>query len=236
MDKNRPGLILYFAASLVYVLSIVFHWDTVITLLVKPMITPAIYFYYWQMTKGKVGVIPSLVIWLFFIGDMMILIEYEDILVPLLILNLTAYLLMGFLVTSDLLRIKKPYLTSYTIMIICIVILFLLSLLYGALTLVFTASHANYGLLVVYGITLVLLSVESVAYYSMRNNSTSFYLLIGMLCFVICDLFYVLYNYYAPLEVFIDINVFCQAVSFYFIVMYFISQREISNPEIAYEQ
>nr|WP_294939157.1 hypothetical protein [uncultured Flavobacterium sp.] len=235
MDKNRPALLLYFAASMVYVMSVVFHWDTVITFLFKPMITPAIYFYYWQSTKGKVGIMPSLIIWLFYIGDMMILIEYEDILVPLITLNLAAYLIWGFYVTKDLLHIRNPHISGFTILIICLVILFLLSLLYGALTLVFSAADSNYGLLVVYGVTLVLLAVEAVTYYSLKNNSSSFYLLVGIFSLVICDLFYVLYNYYAPLEVFININVSCQAISFYFIVKFFITRNEDANLEAAYE-
>lgn len=235
MDKNKPALILYFAASLVYVLSVVFSWDSVITFLVKPMITPAIYFYYWQESKGKVGILPSLVIWLFYIGDMMILIEYEEILVPLMTLNLAAYLMLGFCLTKDILRIKNPDIGTSTILIISIVVLFLLSLLYAALTLVFTSIDTNYGLLVVYGFTLVLLSVETVAFYILKNNTASFYLLIGILCLVICDLFYVLYNYYAPLAVFININIFCQAVSFYFIVKFFIYKNQDNNLEADYD-
>lgn len=235
MDKNTPALILYFAASMVYVLSVALNWDSVITFLVKPMITPAIYFYYWQETKGKVGLAPSLVLWLFYIGDMMILIEYEEILVPLMTLNLTAYLILGFYLTKDLLRVKNPQIGSSTILIICIVVFFLLSLLYAALTLVFSATDTNYGLLVVYGITLVLLAVETVAYYILKNDTASFYLLITILCLVICDLFYVLYNYYATLTVFININIFCQAISFYFLVKFFIYRNEDDNPIVTYE-
>lgn len=229
MNKITPALILYFAASLVYVLSVVFHWDSIITFLFKPMITPAIYFYYWQESQGKVKLFPSLVIWLFFLGDMLILIEYENLLVPLMLLNLIAYLILGFYVTKDLLKIKNPEISSYTLLIICIVVAFLLSLLYAALTLVFSASDSNYGLLMVYGLSLVLLGIEAVVYYVLKNNTAGFFLLITVLCFVICDLFYVLYNYYSQFEVFVYINVFCQAISFYFLVKYFLYREHFNN-------
>lgn len=229
MNKITPALILYFAASLVYVLSVVLHWDSIITFLFKPMITPAIYFYYWQESQGKVKLFPSLVIWLFFLGDMLILIEYENLLVPLMLLNLIAYLILGFYVTKDLLKIKNPEISSYTLLIICIVVAFLLSLLYAALTLVFSASDSNYGLLMVYGLSLVLLGIEAVAYYVLKNNTAGFFLLITVLCFVICDLFYVLFNYYSQFEVFIYINVFCQAISFYFLVKYFLYREHFNN-------
>jgi len=229
MSKITPALTLYFAASLVYVLSIALHWDSIITFLFKPMITPAIFFYYWQETKGKVRLFPSLVLLLFFMGDMLILIEYENLLVPLMLLNLIAYLILGFYVTKDLLKIKNPEISSYTLLIICIVVAFLLSLLYGALILVFTASDSNYGLLTVYGVALVLLGIEAVAYYVLKNNTAGFFLLISVLCFVVCDLFYVLYNYYSQFEVFININIFCQAISFYFLVKYFLYREHLNS-------
>lgn len=229
MDKLKPALILYFTASLVYMLSILFQWDSVITFLFKPMITPAIFFYYWQESDGKVKLFPSLVIWLFFIGDMLILIEYDNLLIPLMLLNLIAYLILGFYVTKDLLRIRNPEISSYTLLIISIVVTFLLILLYAALTLVFNASDSNYGLLTLYGITLVLLGIEAVTYYVLKNNTAGFFLLITVLCLVICDLFYVLYNYYSQFEVFIYINVFCQAISFYFLVKYFLYREQLKS-------
>lgn len=236
MDKSTPALILYFAASLVYVLSVVLHADAVITFLVKPMIAPAIFFYYWQESKGKVFLLPSLVLLLFYIGDMMILIEYDNLLVPLMLFNLGAYLILGFYLTKDLLKIKNPEISSYMILIICIVIAFLLSLLYAALTLVFSASDSNYSLLTIYGVTLVLLGIETVSYYILKNNTEGFFLLIGVLCLIICDLFYVLYNYYAQFEVFININVFCQAISFYFIVKYFLYRKSTNSIKNIYEE
>lgn len=235
MDKTTPALILYFASCLVYIFSVAFHWDATVTLLVKPIITPAIYFYYWLESNGKVGLLPTLAIWFFFIGDMLILIEYNNLLIPLMLLNLAAYLIMGYYLTKDILKLKNPEISSHTILIVCLVIAFLLSLLYAALTLVFTTSDANYELLTVYGIILVLLAIEAVLFYIIKSNQAGFFLAISVLCLVICDLFYVLYNYYAQLEVFIIINVSCQAFSFYFIVKYFLYRNESLNLEGKYE-
>lgn len=222
MDKSTPALILYFTASLVYVLSIVLEWDSVITFLFKPMIAPAIYFYYWQESKGKVHLIPSMVLLLFYIGDMMILIEYENLLVSLMILNLIAYMFLGYYMTKDLLRINNPKLSGHAILIICLIIVFLLSLLYLALSIVFKSSHENYGLLIVYGVTLVLLGIETVTYYILKNDEASFFILLTIFSLVISDLFYVLYNHYAQFNVFVNINVFCQVLSLYFVIKYFL--------------
>lgn len=222
MDKSTPALILYFAASLVYVLSIVLEWDSVVTFLFKPMIAPAVYFYYWQESKGKVRLIPSLVLLLFYIGDMMILIEYENLLVSLMILNLAAYIFLGYYLTKDLLKINSPKMSSYSILIICLIIVFLLSLLYLGLSIVFRSSDSNYGLLIVYGVTLVLLGIEAVTYYILKNDEASFFILLTIFSLVISDLFYVLYNHYAQFNVFVNINVFCQVLSLYFVIKYFL--------------
>ncbi|CAM3718903.1 hypothetical protein [Flavobacterium saliperosum] len=222
MDKSTPALILYFAASLVYVLSIVLELDTVITFLFKPMIAPAIFFYYWQESKGKILLIPSLVLLLFYIGDMMILIEYENLLVSLMILNLIAYMFLGSYLTKDLLKINNPKISSYTFLIICLIIVFLLSLLYLGLSIVFRSTDSNYGLLIVYGVTLVLLGIEAVTYYILKNDEASFFILLTIFSLVISDLFYVLYNHYAQFNVFVNINVFCQVLSLYFVIKYFL--------------
>lgn len=231
MSKSTPALLLYLVSSLIYVLSVILHWDESITFLFKPMIMPAILFYYWQECKGKVKIIPVLVLLLFFIGDMLILIAYDNLLVPLMLLNLVAYFLLGYFLLKDILKLKNPEITLYSVLIVCIVIGFLLSMLYVVLKLVFDTSDSNYGLLTVYGVTLVFLEIGSVVYHILKNDASSFYLSIAVLCLVLCDVFYVLYNHYAPLEVFININVFSQAVSFYFIVKYFLEREEPNLPE-----
>jgi len=136
---------------------------------------------------------------------------------------------------QDLLRLKNPKISSYAILIICLVIVFLLSLLYVGLSLVFNTTDANYGLLLVYGITLVVLGIETVTYYVLKNDQAGFFLLLAIFCLVVSDLFYVLYNHYARFNVFVDINVFCQVISFYFIIKYFIYRRKQYIP-LSYDE
>ncbi|WP_313808278.1 hypothetical protein [Flavobacterium sp.] len=226
MGKVSPALALYLLSSLIYVLSVALHWDELITFLFKPMMMPAILFYYFQENKGNVNFFAILVLVLFFAGDMLILIEVDSLLAPLMLINLSAYLIIGFFLVRDLLLVKNPQISAYMIAIICLVICFLLSLLYVALKLIFDKSDANYELLTVYGIVLFLLSLGTVFLHLIKGDTSAFYLAITMLCLVLCDLFYVLYNYYMKLPVFININVFLQSISFYFIVKYFLSRTE----------
>ncbi|HSD13984.1 MAG TPA: hypothetical protein VLB74_04995 [Flavobacterium sp.] len=235
MNKSTPALVMYFAASLMYVMSIIFKWDSGVTLLFKPMIFPAIYFYYLQESGFKPSLFPSLILVLFFIGDMVILMEFEHNLVPLMILNMAAYLILAYHVTKDILIIKNPRISNFMILNVCLVIGFLMSLLYIALSLVFNASDPYFGMLLAYGIILMLLSIEIVTYYFLKTNATSFFVLMTIICLGISDLFHVLYNYYDSFSVFININVLCQAASFYFLVKYFLHNNHYNNSLSQYE-
>lgn len=236
MDRSKPALVLYFLSSLVYVLSVALHWDNAITFLFKPMIVPAILFYFWQESRGRIGILPFLFFFFFYVGDMLILIEFDDLLVPLMLLNLISYLILGYYLTLDVLKIKRPEITAYSIAIVFIVFFFLLCLLYVALQMVFNEEHSNYFLLVFYAFTLVLLGILTTVFYVVKSNAAGFNLIIAMICLVICDLFYVLYNHYLALEAFININVFCQVVSLYFLVKYFLLRKDVNNSTNVYER
>ncbi|ESU26456.1 hypothetical protein FLJC2902T_24230 [Flavobacterium limnosediminis JC2902] len=227
---------MYFTASLMYVLSVFFEWDSSVALLFKPMILPAIYFYYWQESAFRPTVLSSLALWLFYIGDMILLIENHNVQIPLMLLNLSAYLIVGYYVTKDLLKIKIPELSNFLVLIVSLVTAFLVSLLYVALSLVFNAADPDFGLLTVYGIVLLLLSLEIFAYYLLKNDTSGFFILMTVISLVISDLFYVLYNYYGQFQVFININAICQVASFYFLVKYFLYKNHYNNNLITDEQ
>lgn len=236
MNKSTPALLLYLAASLMYVLSIIFKWDSAVTLLFKPMIFPAIYFYYLQESEFKPNLFPSLILILFFIGDMIILMDFENNLIPLMVLNMSAYLILAYHVTKDILIIRNPKISNFMILNVFLVIGFLMSLLYIALSLVFNASDPYFGILMAYGIVLMLLSIEIVTYYFLKADATSFFVLMTIICLGISDLFHVLYNYYDNFPVFININVLCQAASFYFLVKYFLHNNHYNNSLSQYEE
>ncbi|UOK42091.1 MULTISPECIES: hypothetical protein [Flavobacterium] len=235
MNKSTPALLLYFAASLMYVLSIAFQWDDTFALLFKPMIFPAIYFYYWQESKSKPQLMSSLILLLFFVGDMIILVDSKNLLIPLILSNLFAYSILTFSVTGDLLKIKNPEISNLKILTVFTVITILVSLLYFAMSLVFNASGSNFSLMMVYGIVLMLLSITILIYYVLKSDTASFFVLMTIICFIISDLFHILYNYYEHFQVFININVCCQVISFYFLVKYFLHQSSYTS-QLNYEE
>lgn len=236
MNKSTPALILYFAASLIYVLSVAFEWDSLITLLFKPMIFPAIYFYYWQESRFSPYFVSSLVLLLFYVGDMIVLIDSQNAVLPIMLLNLSAYLILAYSVSKDLLEIKKPKISKSMVLSFTIPTVLLFSLLYIALSLVFNASDSGYlSLMLVYGIVVALLSIAIMIYYILKNNTAGFFILTTVFCLILSDLFHVLYNYYDQFHLFTTINVFCQVISFYFTVKYFLYKSHY-NPVLNHDE
>ncbi|MGX7666160.1 hypothetical protein [Flavobacterium pedocola] len=228
MSKLTPALVLYCVASFIFIFSIVFEMGT-LSMLFKPMIVPAIYFYYWQQSNGKVSVIFSVILLMFYCGDMMILIQLDNLFVPLMIMNLIAYVLLFKFLIEDLIALRENRIHSSNLFSIIIFTLFLLSLLYVGLKLIFDTSSENYSLITIYGLTLFLLGLQTVFLYILNNSKSNIFLAITVLCFIMSDLFYVLYNYYYDLSIFTYINVVCQVASFYFLVNYILSRKAISQ-------
>lgn len=223
MNKSTPALSLYFTASLMCVLSVAFQWDSMIILLFKPMIFPAIYFYYWQESSFRPYLLSSLVLLFFYVGDMIVLIDSQNVVLPIMLLNLSAYLILVYSVGKDLLGIGKPEISNFMILSFSIPVIFLLGLIYIALSLVFNASDTTYfSLMVLYGVVLAMLSITIITYYILKNNTAGFFILTAVFCLITSDLFHILYNYYEQFHLFTIINVFCQIISFYFIVKYFL--------------
>ena len=66
MKDRNPSLILYIAATILVLVAKVFD-DEVLMLITKPMVVPAIYYYYLQTKTRDVNVVFSVAVWLFFI-------------------------------------------------------------------------------------------------------------------------------------------------------------------------
>ena len=60
MGKVHSALILYLAAILVYVMAVLFGSDN-LELLIKPIIIPSVYYFYYISVKGKISFFEQLI-------------------------------------------------------------------------------------------------------------------------------------------------------------------------------
>ncbi|WP_310555441.1 hypothetical protein [Flavobacterium sp.] len=225
MKQSSPAISLYFVASFLYLLSIFFESENM-ALFFKPMIASSMLFYYWQEARAKTNVWFSVVIILLLITGILNIFEDEFVLFYIILINMLAYtMLLSFSVRS-LLEIKFNLIDRISIVFIFIMTLFISSLIYVAVFLVFGSSFELYILVIIYAVILGLLAIVNTVKYLMLNNKGNFYSILTTFCFIVCDLFYILYYYYYDFIFFRYTSILSNVISLYFLVKYFLFYKK----------
>jgi hypothetical protein len=225
MKDSKPALILYFASSLLYLLSILINNEQ-LTLIVKPMISSSMIFYYWQESRSRVNFWYVVILICFFISGILNLFEDEFALQYVIIVNLLSYTILIFITIQSIIKIKFKHMDSINFIYIIFIFLFLACFFYVTLFLVFDSTFRLYKSITIYAFTLLLLGVLNATLYSLSNSKSSSYLMITVFCYVICDLFYIIYYYYYDFIFLRYTSIICNVISFYFLVHYFIYKKQ----------
>lgn len=226
MKSKEPAIILYFISGFIYLISLLFNVEFMIVL-TKPMIASSMLFYYLQQSIGAINFKYVVILFLLFIGGLFNLFEDEFALIYTILLNLSAYSFLLFLVIQDLKSIKNKDIDVVNSGYILLTLILLSSFVYVCLFMIFDSSLNIYFFIIIYSIVLLLLGTFTTILYVFSNSSKNLNLIIAVFCFIVCDLFYVLYYYYYDFIFIRYISIICNILSFYFIVNYFL-KRSIS--------
>lgn len=211
-------LITYVLISLGALIGVVFDFK-VVEVVFKPVVVPLIFVYYLYRTNFKLsGTFTSILI-LSFASDMASVFQIEKKQIFILILNLAINILFlkSFLKdyfklnVVDYKQIINGFFVMAAVMVLVVVCLTMMPNL-GVSELV------NYLL---YGFVLSLMSTVAICNTILNDNLKIFYALVLSISFIITDVFYVLYNFYLPMNVFLLVNQIAQFASYFFIVNYF---------------
>lgn len=216
MKINSPSFFLYLFASIFSVIGIVIE-NEFITLLMKPMIIPAILYYYLQIKKEKIN-------WLFvialssnFFSDMLVLFKLSDGDALIALLNMFSYLIFIYFTVKD---ISLKNLSNIKFFYFALIVIGCSTILYVVLGLMSGLDDFFNNLYIIYGIVLcTLASIIGFNHLNQQNEKT-FYALIMCICFITSDVFFAVYNFYLNLEIFIVLNVTVQFASYYYMVKY----------------
>ncbi len=191
-------------------------------LLSKPIIAPSILFFYLQENRLKINWRFVIVLILFFVGDMMVLLEFEEKshIIPLLFLIGYCFFLKDIL--DDLLQLRIKFVNKKNLLVLLICLFFLIYLLVTILDLMIDSQQQNLMLFVLYGIVLVLIGIVSSFCYVIKQIRFTFFMLLTSLCFVISDVFYILKSHFEEVEIFGLLNNLPQALSYYFLAKYYL--------------
>lgn len=87
---------------------IIFHLlecDTLLSL-VKPVIVPAIFYYYIQTTRYKISKSFSIALWLFFVSDMIEIIDSNQGLVLIMSCSFTSYIIISVMILREKIEVR----------------------------------------------------------------------------------------------------------------------------------
>ncbi len=207
---------MYLFASIFEVIGIVIR-NELITLLMKPMIVPAVFYYYLQVKEGKINWLFLVILLSSFTSDMLVLFELPDGNIPIALLNMFCYLIFIYFAIKD---IFLKNLSDIKFFYFALIVIGCFTILYVVLGLMSGLDNFSNNLYVIYGIVLcILASIIGFNHLNQESNKT-FYALIMCICFITTDVFYAVYNFYLNLEIFIVLNVTVQFASYYYMVRY----------------
>lgn len=221
--NSKFALILYFLAAAFFMLGVVLE-NNELMLVTKPIIAPAIFFFYFQQKRERFSWNYVIIITLFFIGDMIVLIELPDILLTVVSVFLGAYILFLKGIIDDLVVSRFKSLNRTHLFSILLSVFFLLYLLVSSLEILMDSKFDNLWLMVLYGVILLCIGVVSSLNYIMRPSKYITFMLLTTLCFIISDLFYLLKSD-LDIPIFNYLNNLTQVLSYFFLTKYYILKR-----------
>ena len=212
---------MYFIACMVYMLGVVLD-NNELMLVSKPVIVPAIFFYYLQERKIKFSWTYTLITILFFTGDMIVLIDSENLFVVIIAVFLLAYLFFLKGLVDDLVTIRLRFINKTHLFALLICVFFLIFLLISIVDVLIENKTENLGLIVLYGIVLVSLGTLASLNYIIKPSRYTTFMILASLSFVISDVFYILKKDFLEIEILDYLNNFTQVVSYYFLTQYYL--------------
>jgi hypothetical protein len=223
MKASTPSLILFFVASFFAILFKVLEYSSLV-LYTKSIIIPSLFIYYLVSNNYRVTLTKALIFLLCFMRDVFVLLNSKESAMGSFLCILSVYLILLVLSLKDFRSLKFNYKDSTSILII---VLLLGTICYSVLNLKLEGLDFSFSLYVIFGIVLSLLSVVVLSNY-IKNESYAFVNSMMMcVCFIITDIFFVVYNFYFNLYVFSLISIITQVLSYFFMVKYFIAKDQV---------
>ncbi|WP_136666857.1 hypothetical protein [Flavobacterium sp. H122] len=230
MGKFAPAIILYVLSGLIYIVSSLLRYDSIV-FVSKPIFATSILFHYWNEAKEYFNSFNFVILLIYFIGDIFNL--FEGYFKYVLILNIIVYAMLSYVVVKKILLFRNKAVDGINLVYILLSVVFVLCLVYISVFLVFDKDFEFYYYIVLYSLILSGLSIATTVLYSFSNEKGLVYLMLATYCYLISDVFYIIYYYAYDLILFRMLNMTCNVLSYYFIISYFLyctnSIEEVDN-------
>lgn len=219
--KISPALILYFVACILFMLAVIMN-NSEIMLVSKPMIIPAIFYYYLQETKKKINWSYVVIMIMCFIGDMVVLIDLPNFLATIIVPFLIAYLLFLKGIIDDSVKIRLRFIKKSHLFVLLICVFFLIYLLINSMDILIGNKTDYMWVIMFYGIILLFIGAIASLNYIVKPSRYTTFMILTSLSFVISDVFYILKKDFSEIETLNFLNNFTQIISYYFLTKYYL--------------
>lgn len=221
MGKVHSALILCFVAILLYLIAVLLGSDN-LELLSKPIIIPAVYYFYYISVKGKINFLFSFSILSYFFAEILLLISATDFLYPGLVCFGIPYLIITYFLAQDFLYYLKKRKYAINNFSFYIIIILLLYLLYNVLSFINESSKLEFSFYIFNGILLFVMGIFAFLIQFNFNNKTILYMVLMVVFFIISDLFFIFSKSTKDVIALKMISIISQQLSYFFYVSYFI--------------
>jgi hypothetical protein len=221
MRLEKPAIILYFVACIAAVFAMAINSE-ILLLISKPIILPAILFYYLSVKEAKFNWLYAFFLLLTFIGDTIVLLQIENETLYIMLPYVLSYIILLYFILKDVQKLK------FSLQGLAIG-LFVFSLLMAtAFTLVQFFSASSRFLTIPVLVYAFILSLQAgLAAYHFQGSTTnmSFYMAMTALFNCVSDTFYVIYTLIIPSSKFHSVDLALQVFSYYFVIKYFVLRK-----------
>ncbi len=223
METKKIALFLYIISSFLAIFAIVQKNEALI-LLTKPAIVPAVYFYYLALNKNyQVNLCFTFILFLNFVGDTIVLLDFKNPVLFVMIPYFLSYLLLLRFAVIDL---RKLVFDKMGLLFAIIFFVFMFIITYVIID-VFMVENGKLVIpVIIFAVFLSSYGSVSVYCYYCKRNLVFYYLWIFVMVSILSDVFYIVYHLVFPFPYFNYFEISMQFLSYFLMVRYFISMSE----------
>ena len=223
MKASTPSLILFFTTSAMVVLFKLLNYDGLV-LFGKSIIIPSLFIHYFVSNNYKITFFKGFIFLLLFMRDVFTTLNISESAMGAFLCVLVVYVLLLYLAQKDFKYLKFGYRDSLSIFIL---ILGIGTICYSVLNLKLENLELDFSLYVFFGVILSILGVISIINYIKIGSYAFFNSMLMCICFIITDVFFVLYKFYFYNYAFILISIITQFLSYFFMVNYLLEKDKV---------
>lgn len=215
MKITRLALFLYCLFVVVSTLANFMEWNG-LKLLTKPLVIPALTFFYLGNVK-KVTLLPALFLFFCFIGDAVALMDFDGEILYLMGPFFCANLIVAIMAWQVREKWSWDAFNGLSILVAFIFLLYLWKTVVSFFEDDATPMQAYVG---IFGLSLVVMNTITAFNCICRMRLSHLFLLLAAVAILVSQVFYVIYNFEFRLVVLDTIHFICQNLSYLFLVLF----------------